>query len=221
MKISNSPRRCRIAKKNVITAVAAAFIGALIFTSYCAFVPLSGEEELYSSIIRFHVLANSDSDEDQALKLSVRDSVTAVTKELLRDCTDIHDAKRILTQNEDVIIEAAERCISNSGYSYSAALKQGFEIYPRREYGNFTFPSGRYYSVRLSIGSGKGKNWWCVLFPPMCTGGAVVEKYESEENLSVSGFSDSEIDIIKEDTSVRREIRFFLLDLINGTVGKD
>lgn len=191
-----------------------AFVLLSLITAYAA-LPLDGEEELKSGIIRFHVLANSDKDYDQMLKLQVRNAVTEYTSQLLAECTDIDDAKRIIDKNSAEIVRIAEACIRDNGYCYGAELTAGLELYPRRIYGKYTFPAGKYYSVRLKIGNGAGKNWWCVLFPPMCLQGAITEKYENPSQLSDIGFSDDEIELISERASVRREVRFFFLDMIS------
>lgn len=191
-----------------------AFILLSLITAY-AMTPLEGEEELKSGIIRFHVLANSDEDCDQQLKLRVRDAVTEYTTQILSECTDIKLAKKIIDENSVEIVRIAKACISDNGYSYDAVISTGFEMYPRRIYGKYTFPAGEYYSVRLKIGNAAGKNWWCVLFPPMCLQGAVTEKYENPEALSHIGFSDDEIELISEHSGARREVRFFFLDMLS------
>lgn len=179
-----------------------------------AVAPLDGEKELYSGIIRFHILANSDSENDQKLKLKVRDSVTEYTTELLDTCTSIEKAKELISQNSSNIIGLAKECIEADGYDYDVSLELGFESYPRRTYESYTFPAGNYYSVRLKIGEAEGKNWWCVLFPPMCNAGAVVEKYDDINELKKIGFTDSEIALISEPDNSKVKIRFFFLDFL-------
>ena len=178
--------------------------------------PIDGESELYSNIIRFHVLANSDSQADQQLKLKVRDSITEYTTELLSDCRDIESAKRLISENKDRICEIAQRCVYDNGYSYNVSTSTGNEIYPRRIYGKYTFPAGEYFSFKVNIGKAEGKNWWCVLFPPMCQSGALVEKYDNPKELSDIGFSQDEINVISENGNVKKEIRFFFLDFLNS-----
>ena len=188
----------------------------LSLTIASAATPIDGESELYSNIIRFHVLANSDSKADQQLKLKVRDSVTEYTTELLSDCRDIESARRLISENKDRICEIAQKCVYDSGYSYDVSTSTGYETYPRRIYGKYTFPAGEYFSFRVNIGKAEGKNWWCVLFPPMCQSGATVEKYDNPGELSNIGFSQDEINVISENGSVKKEIRFFFLDFLNS-----
>ena len=187
----------------------------LSLTLSVAATPLPGEKELYGEIIRFHVLANSDSEEDQNLKLAVRDKVTEYTTTLLEGCCSIAEAKEIISQNSDKIVEISKKVIKDKNKEYPVCLKQGLETYPKRIYGNYTFPAGEYYSVRLEIGDACGKNWWCVLFPPMCLGGATAEKYDDTSALSKIGFTDNAVTLISDEKTVKREIRFFFLDLVN------
>lgn len=196
-------------------AVLFAFV-LLSLTAASALTPAEGEKELYNSIIRFHVLANSDSEEDQSLKLVVRDRVTGYTTALLSDCESISEAKKIISEHKTEILDIARRAVRENGYSYDVTLETGFEMYPRRTYGNYTFPAGEYYSLKLKIGKAQGKNWWCVLFPPMCLGSAVTEEYDSPESLENIGFTDSEINLISDEGSIKKEIRFYFLDLITG-----
>ena len=188
----------------------------LSLTIAAAATPIDGEAELYNNIIRFHVLANSDSENDQSLKLKVRDKVTEYTTELLSDCIDIDSAKRLVFENEAEICEIAQKCVYDNGCNYSVSTSIGTESYPRRVYGKYTFPAGEYFSVRVNIGEAQGKNWWCVLFPPMCAGSATVEKYDNPSELQKIGFSDDQINIISENESVKKEIRFCFLDFLNS-----
>lgn len=187
----------------------------LSLTVAAATLPLKGEQELYSGIIRFHVLANSDSDFDQALKLQVRNQVTEYTSALLSNCSNITQAKKIISKNQSAIIKIANRCIAQNGANYTASIQLGTESYPRRTYGKYTFPAGNYYSVRLKLGKAQGANWWCVLFPPMCLGSSTAEKFNNTDELKNIGFSEDQINLISEDTP-KTEIRFFFLDLLQN-----
>ena len=179
-----------------------------------AIVPLEGEKEFYNNIIRFHVLANSDSDADQELKLYVRDKVTEYTTELLKSCTDIDQAKDTVDLHKEDILTLAKEAVLQKGFDHTVTLETGFEIYPRRTYGNYTFPAGEYYSLRIKIGKAEGKNWWCVLFPPMCLGSASVENCDDATELQRAGFTENDIKIVSDNGNVKKEIRFFFLDLV-------
>ena len=135
-------------------------------------LPVSGEEKIYDDVIRLHVLANSDSEEDQALKLKVRDGVLEAVGELLADCPDRESAIKRLSGKDslDEVERAARAVIASEGYEYDVSVSLGEERYPTRTYESLCFPSGTYTSLRVQIGEAEGKNWWCVLFPRLCLG---------------------------------------------------
>ena len=115
-------------------------------------------------IVRLHVIANSDTDFDQALKLKVRDSVLAVSKTADSAEMTIDFAK----ENAENMRNAALETIKKEGYAYDVKIETGVFPFPAKTYGDLTFPAGDYNAVRVVIGEGKGQNWWCVMFPPLC-----------------------------------------------------
>jgi len=123
---------------------------------------------LESKVIRFHVIANSDSIEDQALKLKVRDKVLEYISPKLKESNSIEASRKILKENDKNIIKICETVIKNSGYVYGIKTTLSKENFPVKSYGNITFPQGKYEAYRIVIGKGNGKNWWCVMFPPLC-----------------------------------------------------
>jgi len=120
------------------------------------------------NLIRLHVVANSDSKEDQSLKLDVRDAVVARTEELLGRVKTKEEAWRILLDNLGEIQAVATNEIRKAGRHYQALVEMGTFAFPERKYGGLTLPEGDYEAVRVVLGAGKGRNWWCVLFPPLC-----------------------------------------------------
>ena len=187
---------------------------ALMISLFSAAFPVNGEIELYDSVVRLHVLANSDSDEDQALKLKVRDSILGVMEENMENCQTVDSAQKELEKNKSIMIEAAEKCIAENGYSYSVDIEFGEENYPERQYENVSLPAGKYYSVRVKIGEGEGKNWWCVLFPPLCLGSAVSN---NDEELASVGLSPDEVKILTNSDDAEYEIKFKLLEFFQKT----
>ncbi len=135
-----------------------------------ALFPTKSDAELYDNIIRLHVLASSDSDEDQALKLKVRDGVLETVSELLDGINDRQIAEDILRENLEKIKASAVKVLSDEGVETDVDVTLTKEAYPTREYGCITLPSGEYTSLRVLIGEAQGKNWWCVLFPRLCVG---------------------------------------------------
>ena len=129
---------------------------------------LTIEDNIYDKVLRLHVLADSDSERDQSIKLKVRDGILGVTSELLEGCGSLGEALETVTAHEDVLIDAVERILTAEGAGYGAVMTVGLEMYPDRDYGGVIYPAGEYTSVRILLGSGEGRNWWCVLFPSLC-----------------------------------------------------
>ena len=141
-------------------------------------------EEISEKLIRFHVIANSDEDKDQALKLKVRDEVLKYIQPKLKDSESLEMSREILKKENEKILNIAKEVIGANGYAYSVESTLSREYFPVKTYGNITLPQGEYEAYRIIIGSGEGKNWWCVMFPPICfvdiTKGEVA--YEETEN---------------------------------------
>lgn len=145
----------------------------LIVTTFFAFTTKAYSENVQHSIanevIRFHVLANSDSEADQALKLKVRDGVLEELRGELSKSKSKEETRQMLNDNIDRIIKCSEEIIRREGYNYkvSAALCKN-DKFPTKEYGDIRLPAGEYEALRIIIGEGAGRNWWCVMFPPLC-----------------------------------------------------
>ncbi|HHX11810.1 MAG TPA: stage II sporulation protein R, partial [Clostridiales bacterium] len=119
-------------------------------------------------IIRFHVIANSDSKEDQDLKLKVKDGLVKEMAPYLSEARSIAEARDILFSNLNKMEELAQTIIIQSGYDYTVKASLGHKNFPIKVYGDYSFPSGIYEALSITIGDGQGKNWWCVMFPPLC-----------------------------------------------------
>lgn len=175
-------------RRNIIIAIAAAIIFLASIYAYGAArgaAPggASGRvPEEYSGIVRFHVVANSNSDYDQEMKLAVRDRVLEeMNKKLIAETVnsydggesvtaklDIDEVKDLITENLDEIESIAEEVIKEYGSDYDAHAELGVCFIPKKTYGDVTFPAGNYEALNITIGEGAGENWWCVLFPPLC-----------------------------------------------------
>lgn len=119
-------------------------------------------------IIRFHIRANSDKEEDQALKLKIRDEILDEMTEKFKYTKSIEESRRIIIANMDNMKSIAERVIEKEGKNYEVAITLGQDNFPTRKYGNMVLPTGEYETLLISLGEGKGQNWWCVMFPPLC-----------------------------------------------------
>lgn len=197
-----------------------ALAALLVIIMALSFLPVHGEAEIYDTVVRLHVLAHSDSDEDQALKLRVRDAVLAVTEPMLTDCTDQASAAAALEAGREDIRAAAEAVITAEGredLSGTVRVELGREDYPERTYDACCFPSGRYLSLRVMIGEGAGHNWWCVLFPPLCLSAASAERETSAEDAFIAvGLTRDQYAIITETGKTKYKIRFKLLELFQS-----
>ena len=125
-------------------------------------------EDIVNEIIRFHVIANSISEEDQNLKLKVRDNVIEFVSYNLKDCTSIDESREFIIDNKSKIEEIAKEVVKENGYSYDVTSALSRENFPDKVYGDVIFPQGEYEAYRILIGEAKGENWWCVMFPPLC-----------------------------------------------------
>lgn len=142
-------------------------------------------DDVKDSLIRFHVIANSDTNEDQSLKYKVRDEVINYLYPYLEDSKSLEDSRRIIKENENEVNNIALKVIKNNGYSYSVKTELSHENFPEKSYGNIILPQGNYEAFRVIIGNGQGQNWWCVMFPPLCfidiTKGSVEQEKSKEE----------------------------------------
>lgn len=150
----------------IIFAIAFAISGwLLLIYSKDNITPVGSSEK---QLIRLHVLANSDSEQDQAVKLKVRDAVVEYMAPYLSDVKDASAARQIVLSHQDTLMNIAKQVLIANGASYSVQLEIGYFDFPVKSYGNLTLPAGKYEAVRILLGNAEGKNWWCVLFPPLC-----------------------------------------------------
>ena len=158
---------------------------------------LQKQDALAQKMIRLHVIANSDSEEDQALKLQVRDKVLDFTTNILKDSADMQDAENRLQSLLPEIRSMAADEITEQGYDYAVTAHLKQTEFPLKEYDGFALPSGEYLALRLVIGEGAGHNWWCVVFPPLCTTAAT----DLHETAIAAGLGEEDIALITEENS--------------------
>ncbi len=199
-------------QKRLLTATLA-LCAILLFVGL---MPVRGEAEIYDTVVRLHVLANSDSEEDQARKLRVRDAVLEVTSPLLEDCRSQDEARARLEANLPAIQAAAEAVIAAEGRDDAISILLGMEDYPERDYDSFCFPAGSYLSLRVCIGEAQGQNWWCCLFPPLCLGTSTASSKEAEEEFVAVGLTPSQYKIITESEKPVYKVRFKILEVFQG-----
>ena len=158
----------------------------LLCTLCIVFIPTEAEAAIYDDTIRLHILAPTDSVEDQALKLEIRDRVLEKYGTLLTGTSDFRDAMATIENELSNIRQDCEKWVSELGYSYTVAVELKEEWYGTREYSSFRLPCGEYLSLKITLGKGMGQNWWCVMYPPMCLEaslGKEVNLTSEEQNL--------------------------------------
>lgn len=138
-------------------------------------------EDIANEIIRFHVIANSNTDEDQALKLKVRDEVIEFVSNSLNGSKNLDESRQFIIDNKSNIEDIAKSVIIENGYSYNVTSTLSRENFPDKIYGDVVFPQGEYEAYRILIGEAKGENWWCVMFPPLCFVDGTKEAIDSTE----------------------------------------
>ncbi|MDU7955683.1 MAG: stage II sporulation protein R [Clostridium perfringens] len=167
-------------------------------------------EDISEKLIRFHVLANSDSDIDQDLKLRVKDEVLKYISPILNESQSLEESREILKREDKNIIKIAEDYIKSQGFDYTVETTLTRENFPVKEYGNIVLPQGEYEAYRILIGEGKGQNWWCVMFPPLCfidvTKGQVA--YDETEEKMKDVLSEEEFKSVnKKENNVKFELK--------------
>ena len=187
----------------------------LLVTLVLGALPTEAEGEIYEDTLRLHILANSDTAEDQELKLKIRDFILTEYGARLNQGDTIEEAKSEITKLLYEIEEAAGEKIAELGYNYEVRAFLGEEWYDTREYEDFTLPSGYYTSLRIIIGSGEGKNWWCVMYPPLCMEMAT-ENAPADDGLI--DYSKEEIILIK---SGKYNVKFKILEELSRVFAKN
>ena len=193
--------------------------GIALVLTFCTLIlllgllPVHGESEIYENVLRLHVIANSDSEEDQELKLKVRDAVLAESQILLADCQTKEEALSRTKENLPRLETAALETLKAEHCEHSVRVELGEEIYPTRNYESFCFPAGNYLSLRIVLGEGKGQNWWCVLYPPMCLSAASAKAPENDAYISV-GLTGEQYRIITETEKPNYRVRFRILEAL-------
>ena len=190
-------------KKSVLILLSA----LLLLIALLSILPIHSESLIYDEVLRLHVIANSDSDADQKLKLLVRDAILEETQKILKNAKSREEAEKIISEHSALLENIALETVRKNRFDYSVALELGKEKYPTKNYESCAFPSGEYLSLRIKIGEASGENWWCVLFPPLCLSAAT-----DKDAFTSVGITDSQYQIITETDNPKYKIRFKLLE---------
>ncbi len=200
-----------MSRKMKIKTISKSIICGFLITLLLGMCGFSGRcDVIRSSVLRLHILANSDSESDQNLKLLVRDAIQNEAGYIFDGANNIEDATRIATEEKERFLQIARRVIAEQGYDYDVDLVVTQEYFETRTYDEVTLPAGTYTAVKILIGEGAGKNWWCVLFPCMCLPAA----QESTELSKV--LDDEEIKIAQ--SNPKYEVRFKVVEWFQSIV---
>ena len=191
--------------------VALIFVVVLLASSVDA---IRTQEALSGKVVRLHVLANSDTEADQALKLEVRDAILSYAEPLLDRVSDQKEAEAVLRGQLLELEETAIEVIHSAGYSYPVTVELEKTDFPTREYPSLSLPAGEYLALRDLIGEAAGQNWWCVVFPPLCSAVAA----DFSDTIENTCFSEEEIAFITEE-KIEYQIKFKIVELLADCFG--
>lgn len=197
----------------------------VIFLLLCLFIYISAisyveavSTDLKTSVFRLHVIANSDSLQDQELKYKVRDNVINYMNSLCYNVTSKSEAIKIAKEHSDEFYNIAKKTIENNGYDYNVKINFGSFDFPTKQYGDISLPSGNYDALKIEIGEANGQNWWCVMFPPLCfvdvSSGIVPD--DSKETLKNSLSNEEEYILINKEKSSNIEFKFKLVEMFQN-----
>ena len=186
----------------------------LIYTTLCAFSYAENVSyNIANSVFRLHVIANSDKENDQNLKYKVRDNLLNYMNKICSNCSNKEEAIQIVLDNKDIFEKIALETIRENGYSYEVNINIGNFEFPTKQYGDISLPAGYYDALRVEIGEAKGKNWWCVMFPPLCfvdvSSGVVPEE---SKDIIENNLSEEEFALVSENSSNAIHFKFKLVE---------
>lgn len=169
------------------------------------------------SVFRLHVIANSNSKEDQELKLKVRDELLSYMNIISKDSTSKKEAMQIANEHKEEFTQIAEKVIKENGYNYTVNVQIGKADFPTKYYGDITLPAGTYDALKVQIGEAKGQNWWCVMFPPLCfvdvSTGIVPDNSKQELKQSLDN---EEYDLISKTDNNEISFKFKIVELFQN-----
>ena len=188
-------------------------LALIVFITGTAITIANASNDIDNSVLRFHIRANSNSQYDQDIKLKVRDHITQHTQELLAGCQSREHAVQVISQNLDFLEKIANEALAQMEVSYTAHVKLERTYFPTREYGQLILPAGEYLALIIELGEGAGENWWCVVFPPLCYTGDVLEADGQALSYLKDTLSPEEYRMVTGDDSPKIVYRFKLVEI--------
>ena len=206
-------------KNPKLKAVIILSILLFLYTTICAISYAENvSTDIAESVFRLHILANSDSKEDQELKIKVRNSLLDYMNSLCSNCKSKEEAITLVEQNKENFREIALNTVKENGYNYDVKINIGNFQFPTKNYGDISLPAGFYDALRVEIGEAKGQNWWCVMFPPLCfvdiSSGIVPNESKKlmEDNLSEEEFA-----LVSDSSNTEIQFKFKILEFFTNS----
>lgn len=165
-------------------------------------------DNLRDNVLRMHILANSDSIEDQTLKLDIRDAILKHSKEIFGETVSFEDFSSVSQENLEKIRDIAQSVVDAYGYDYEISVEDAKMFFDERTYGDITMPAGDYNAIRIKIGEAQGHNWWCVMYPPLCI--PMASEMTDDKEVEKEFFDPQQLDIIENPK--KYEVRFMIWD---------
>lgn len=217
----NVRERSKIEKSRMLIAIGAIFIVLIVIIAGIIRYTKDVTDSISKEVIRFHVVANSDTTDDQLLKQKVRDEVIGFIEPLIEECESVEDTRYIIKGSLPIIKEISEEVIEDWGKDYQVYVALDKANFPTKSYGDVVLPAGEYEACRIVIGEGKGENWWCVMYPPLCyldvaTG---VVPLEGKEQLEKE-LNEEQYNLLTNKEDKNYEIRFKFVESINSLMHK-
>lgn len=213
--------KSRTEKYRTLVAIGVIFIVLVVIIAGIIRYSKEVTDSISKEVIRFHVVANSDTTDDQLLKQKVRDEVIGFIEPLIEECESVEDTRYIIEGSLPIIKEISEEVIEDWGKDYQVYVALDKANFPTKSYGDVVLPAGEYEACRIVIGEGKGENWWCVMYPPLCyldvaTG---VVPLEGKEQLEKE-LNEEQYNLLTNKEDKNYEIRFKLVESINSLMHK-
>lgn len=201
-----------ITQTRFIIAVSVIFAAVVSASVYAKRI----QTDIADEVIRFHILANSDSEEDQKLKLKVKNEIINMLEPGLRASSSKAETKAYIIENLDKIEEKAAEVIKTEGYTYDVKAELAYSDFPTKAYGDIKLPCGEYEALRILIGNAQGQNWWCVMFPPLCFVDAAAKEVPDENKKQLKSIlTDDEYSLISSADKGSVKVKFKIVELFD------
>lgn len=192
-------------EKSVKITILFVLVSGILFFGYKEAQGEKRQQRIAKEIVRLHVIANSDSGEDQSLKLKVKEKIVVYLRDVMGEAETVEQAREKILEKLPEICQVAEESVRREGYDYEVNAELGKCYFPVKEYGDLTFPAGEYEALQIKIGKSKGRNWWCVMYPTLCFVDSVyqVVPEKSKEKLRTSLTSEEYKSLLDGDDKVQ------------------